>query len=103
MLLASVNPNSKVSFGFVYPPTGKIKLYVQSSLPVDVFIANNQQVSLIQSSQTAANLGLFGYLRHNFVNNEIVIIPPGWRDGFQLVIGNNNPTSVSVSYMVWNA
>jgi hypothetical protein len=103
MLLASVNPNSKVSFGYVYPPTGKVKLYVQSNLPVDVFIASNQQANMIKSSQSAATLGLFGYLRHNFVNNEIVIIPPEWRDGFQLVIGNNNPTSVSVSYMVWNA
>jgi hypothetical protein len=103
MPTAIVNPNNKIVAGYAYPPTGKVKIYVESNLPVDVYFASNQQAEQIVSRESAANLGLFGYLRHNFVNNEIVTIPPNWKEGWKLVIGNNNPEQAAVFYAIWNA
>jgi hypothetical protein len=103
MPVSVINPKSKITPGYIYPPTGKVKIYVESSLPVDIFIANNEQADKITSAEIAAKFGVFGYLVHTLVDNQTVTLPSTWQTGWKLVIGNNNAVHVAVYHMVWNA
>lgn len=58
---------------------------------------------MVVSAENAGALGFYGYTRHTLVNDDIVVIPPQWKDGWQLVIANPNENPAAVSYMVWNA
>jgi hypothetical protein len=103
MPVAIVKSKTKISPGYVRPDTGKVKIYVESSSLVDVYIVSNQQAEQIVSPAAAAALGILNYPGRMFVNNEIVTLPLNWQGGWKLVIGNPNDFDVAVYHMVWNA
>jgi hypothetical protein len=102
MPVACLNPNSKIAPSFVYPNNGKAMIYLEASNPVDIFVANPTQAATIMTVEQAAGLGILCFPQKTFLN-EIVDIPPAWKEkGWILVIGNPGTWHVAVYYALFN-
>jgi hypothetical protein len=103
MPVALINPNSRIDPGYFRPDSGKVKIHVESTNPVDVFIASNEQATRIHSLADARAMGVLTYDRRMTLD-DVVTLPTGWLEGrWKLVIGNDNATHAAVYYTVLNA
>ena len=104
MPVVALKPANKMGFGFAYPPSGKIKIYLEASYPVDVFLASNDQATKINSPTDAVTLGAHVFTQQMLMPHIEIGIPPSWSSGWQLVVGNPHPSEVvAVFYQIYQA
>src|SRR5712691_7085510 len=107
MPVAAITSNSKISPVFPYPAGGRARVYLEASLPVDVFISTPQDAQSITSLVTAAKLAprVLIYNSRQFLN-EIINVPPEWSSvGWSITIGHpgGHQTAIGVYYAVFPA
>jgi hypothetical protein len=102
MPVAALQPSNRISPAYVYPKTGKVRIHVEASQTIDIFVASNAQADQINSFQTAANLGILSILNQQNID-QIFTLPNTWKDGWKLVIGNRSQNVIAVYYMVYDA
>ena len=101
MPVASLIGRNKISPGYVYPTTGKARIYVEATLPVDVYVVGRSQVSAFNSPEEAARLGILSYIGTTKIDNQIITLPPAWQSTeWNIVIGNPHTETVAVYYAV---
>lgn len=114
-----INPKNRISFPYTFPSTGKIKIYVEASQSVDVFIARSSSVSKITSVNAAKQAGIYTLEGQLKVDNLVLTLPQEWSKPnaglstngtpsptvgtWDIVIGNPSDNHVGVYYMVYNA
>lgn len=107
MPVAVIKANKKLAPFFPYPPSGRVRVYLEASLPVDVFISNPEQAKAITSVQTAAEFSNAVLIRNlRWQLDEIVQIPPAWNTmGWTLTIGHpgGHEEPIGVYYNVYQA
>ena len=103
MPVAAIQPKNKISPGYLCPKSGKVRVYLEASQPVDVYVASNQQADGVDSPATAANLGVLTFLGQTKLD-QTVTLPLAWQfgGGWKLVIGNGQANVVAVYYMVYD-
>jgi hypothetical protein len=103
MPVASINPLTKITAPFVHPNSGKARVYLEASHPVDVFVCHPGQVGVINTVAGAQSAGILCYPARTSLD-DIVTIPEGWKEtGWVLVLGNPFNRHVAVYYTVLNA
>jgi hypothetical protein len=107
MPVGILQPDHKVSPFFPYPPSGRVRVYLEADHPVDVFISTPEQAAKISSVKIAAEFAP-GVLIYNsrWNLNEIITIPKEWMSvGWSLTIGHPGPPKepIAVYYAVYPA
>lgn len=107
MPVGKVLPASKVGPYFAYPPSGRVRVYLEAEFPVDVYIANPQQAPQITSVQTAAAFAPAVLIYNSrLYMNEIINLPKAWESvGWSLVIGHPGVPNeaIAVCYFIYPA
>lgn len=107
MPIISVKPVWKEGISIQYPNSGKAKLYLEASHPVDVFIVQNEEMDR-QITQTPLlvdgkipNLpAVLPFLGQPKIDT-IITLPESWRpNNWYLSIGNSTNEHVAVYYQV---
>ena len=86
-----IGPGKKYRRTYIYPTSGGIKLYVESTVPVDVIVTSEDNARAVRSREEAQVLSGHGqaFFRTDVTDlTETMSIPPKWQDGWQIVIGN---------------
>lgn len=106
MPVVALKPNHKISPWFVNPTWsgGKVRIYVESSSPVDVFVVNSAQAPTINSTADAQKLGIL-YFPATSAIDQIITLPASWSGGWNLIIGHGGfpKEIIAVYYAVFNA
>ena len=104
MPVVSIQPQKRISPFFTYPNSGKARIYLEASSPVDVFLVRTDQANSINSMANALNLGIQALANQLKIENQIFPLPPEWNTtGWNLVIGNGGPDVAAVFYSVFEA
>ena|SRR5882672_7729696 len=107
MPVAAITAGSKISPVFPYPTAGMARVYIEASLPVDIFISTPQDAESITSLVAAAQLAprVLIYNTRLFLN-EIINVPPEWSTvGWSITIAHpgTHQTPIGVYYVVYPA
>lgn len=106
MPVVALKPNHKIAPWFVNPTWngGKVRIYMEASSPVDVFIVNSAQASIIGSVADARRLGVLCFAATSALDRGITL-PAIWMGGWNLIIGHTGTPNeiVAVYYAVFNA
>ena len=107
MPVVALQPKHKVSPWYVNPIIhgGKVRIYVEASQAVDVFVASAEQAPQINSVVDAVRLGVLYYPATQLVDQPITL-PNTWKTGWNLIIGHAgiaNQNVTAVYYAVYNA
>ena len=106
MPVVALQPKHKIAPWFVNPTwnNGKVRLYLEASKPVDVFVVNALQAPQINSVLDARKLGVLTYPATTAID-QIITLPTLWNGGWNLVIGHagGNDDVIAVYYAVFNA
>lgn len=99
-----IKPGTATYFGFPYPPNGKVKIYLEASSPVDVFVCNEQQRPQITSVAAAQAIGIFALGGQSKIDNAFVDIPAAWKGtSWYVLIGNGGAEAAAVYVIVNDA
>lgn len=98
MPVVALEPNHKISPWFVAPVSGKVRIYVETTLPIDVFVSSSQQASLATSIAAARAYGILCYEKVSFLDQTISLPSPAvWNAGWNLTIGHPGPIGAGVA------
>jgi hypothetical protein len=99
MPVVALKPLHKIGVGFGnLTPSGKVKIYLEASEPVDVFFSKHGlfgQISSTELAQKFESVAFPGQMKMNYIE---VPIPPAWTDGFDLIIGNPHTTEIAAVF-----
>jgi hypothetical protein len=87
MPVAVLKVGHKLIPNFAYPSTGRVRIYMEATHPVDVFVSSQEQAPQINSVQTAQQLQILNFPQRIGMN-EVVPLSPTWRNGWTLTIGH---------------
>lgn len=103
MPVVVIAPLQRSSFPYSFPDTGKVRIVVETSRPVDIFVALSSQSSLLSSVWSAKQNGIFTLPTQQKVDT-VLTLPDQWRAvEWSLVVANPAPETVGVYYMVYTA
>jgi hypothetical protein len=103
MPVVAIQPFKRMSFPYLFPSTGKVKITLEASVPVDIFVIRQSEEALASSVTEAAKHGLYT-LPQRKKEEQALTLPEAWRDAtWSLVIANPSPNVAAVYYMVFNA
>lgn len=90
MPVAAIKPGHRISASFPYPPSGRARVYLEASYPVDAVISTRQMVEQITSIQSAAALAPAILIYNSrWQMDEIVNLPPTWSSvGWSITVGH---------------
>jgi hypothetical protein len=90
-----------MSFPYSFPNTGKIRITVEASVPVDIFVIRQLDENLVSSVALAAQHGIYT-LPQRKIEDQTLTLPEAWRSvNWALVIANPNPDVAAVHYTVF--
>jgi|SRR6516225_7792354 hypothetical protein len=99
--------NQRVSPSFVYPATGRARIFIEAEHPVDVFVSTPEVAKQIASMQAAAafvpNILIYG---RQTQMDQLVTLPPAWKEtGWSLTIAHTGSAQepTAVHYQVYPA
>lgn len=70
--------NSKMDFPFNVPESRLVKISLEASSPVDIFIAKPDIASKISSRKSATELGAILFPNLSKMDNQVITIPGDW-------------------------
>lgn len=99
MPVVALKPQRKINPWFVTPLPGKnVRIYIEATLPVDVFVSSYHQASLVTSIADARAHGILCYPSVPFLDQTITLPSPAvWNAGWNLTIGHPGPTTAEVA------
>ena len=95
-----IKARTKIYAGFQYPTSGRVKIQLKSNVSVDVFLAPNEVAEGINSRDQGAAAGAIVIPNRISIENEIFPLPPQWKSGWKLMIGNPSNEDAAVYYDV---
>lgn len=100
MPILSLKPGNRVWPSFLYPKNGKVKILLEASIAVDVFIAHPNSAPQITSIPVAQSLpGVLALPAKTKLDYMEITIPPAWNGvGWCLVFGNPHTTEYAAVY-----
>ena len=104
MPVFALDPNSKVSPWFVRPISNKVRIHVESTQPVDVFVSSFEQREVATSVTNARIHGVLVYPAIRALDDTIKL-PDFWHAGWNLTIGYAAPPgspTAAVYHQVFN-
>jgi hypothetical protein len=102
MPVVSIGPNQKQTFPYLYPTTGRIRLTVEASGSVDVFLTRNDYAQFANSFWEAKAKNIWAQQGQK-IDAGVLDLPVDWRTGWTLTIANPNFFHVGVHYEVFTA
>ena len=87
MPVVALKVGHKIAPNFAYPTSGRVRIYMEASDPVDVFVSSPEQAPQINSVQAAQFMQLPNFPQRIGMN-EVVPLPVTWRNGWTLTIGH---------------
>lgn len=107
MPVAAIKPDSKISPWFPYVPSGRVRIYVEASMPVDIFVSSPDQAQQIISVPTAGQFGPSVLIRNaQSKMDETINLAATWNpSGWNLTIGHppGHQEVIAVFYSVYPA
>jgi hypothetical protein len=102
MPVAAIQNIKRVSFPYIIPPSGKVRITVEASIPVDIFVVKQGDENFCSSVALATQHGIFT-LPQRKIEDQNLTLPESWRpNNWVLVIGNPSPNVAAVYYNVFN-
>jgi hypothetical protein len=106
MPVAAIERKTKITPWFPRPRSGKVRIYIESTQSVDVFVSNPPKTALITSVPVAQQHGILVYPGIQFLDQNIEL-PEFWATtGWNLTIGyfpgNPSARDAAVYYAVFN-
>lgn len=106
MPVAALKKDTKIAPWFPYQESGRVRIYVEASSPVDIFISSPEHAKSISSVETAAKFGQSVLIRNSQWQPlyETITLAPAWRfTGWVLTIGHpsNHAEVIAVYYAVY--
>ena len=99
-----IKPGTATFIGFPYPPNGKVKIFLEASSSVDLFVCNEQQRPQISSVADAQAKGIFVLGGQSKIDNAFVDIPAAWKGtSWYVLIGNAGAEAAAVYVTVNDA
>ena len=99
MPIVALKPNHRITPQWMYPPCGKIRLFLEASGPVDVYVISSPQLHLTSSIANAQKHGVLTWSSQIVIPNVEITLPPSWSyQMWNLVISNNSLTDVVAVY-----
>src|SRR5436190_17948485 len=106
MPVAAITQGSKISPVFPYPTGGRARIYLEASLPVDVFISTPHDAQSITSLVAAAHLAPRVLIYNSRpILNEMITLPPEWSSvGWSLTIAHpgGHQTAIGIYIAVFH-
>ena len=97
MSITALKPSQKTFTTLTVPKSGKAKLFLEASAPVDVFVSLPDKAPAIKSVSDAGAGVLVLSGRTNI--DTVITFPDAWRTlGWSLVVGNPSTTDVAAVY-----
>jgi hypothetical protein len=107
MAVVALKQFHKISPTFAYPESGRVRVYIEASFPVDIVLSSAADVSKIDSLQTAASLAPPAMIYSRTYNfDQIIILRPEWKTGgWAMTIGHpsDHAECVGVYFAVFPA
>lgn len=101
MPIISIPPQTLSYFNIPYPPAGKVKIILEASSPVDIFICTEQQRIGINNLAAAQMLGVTALGGQTKIDNFIVPLPESWRGtNWNFMIGNPSADAHAAVYFL---
>ena len=89
MPVVALKPGYRIFPSFAYPSTGRVRIYLEATHPVDVFVSTPDQAPKITSVQVAHAMQVINFPQRVGMN-EIVPLPLQWKNsGWALTIGHS--------------
>ena len=101
MPIIALEGGKKTAPSYPYTPSGKVKIYLEASIPVDVFIASPPIADELKSTADAQRFTLISLPQQTKIPNQIFSLPDNCKDGWKLVIGNPGDKVAAVYYSVY--
>lgn len=101
MPVIALEGGKKTTPSFPYIPSGKVKLYLEASHPVDVFISPPSEADQIKTPADAQRFNLISLPQQMKIPSQTFPLPENCKNGWKLVIGNPGDTTAAVYYMVY--
>jgi len=102
MPVVAIEPLKRVSYPYVIPPSGMVRITVEASIPVDIFVVKQGDENYCSSIFQASQHKIFN-LSQRTLENQSLTLPAAWRpSNWVLVIGNPSTHVAAVHYNVFN-
>jgi hypothetical protein len=103
MPLAAVEPQKRLSFPYSVPATGKIRITVEASIPVDIYVTRVGDDVHCSSVALAMQHKIYT-LPQRMKEDQQLTLPESWRTtNWLLVIGNPSAKIAAINYNVFSA
>ena len=106
MPVSVIDPNSRIGPTFPYPPSGRVRIWLRASDPVDVYVSTPQNATRITSLEEAAKIDEVLIYNRRWQMDDIAQLPQTWNQvGFTLTIAHAGSTqkAIGVHYEVYPA
>jgi hypothetical protein len=103
MPIVAIQPNTRRSFPYTVPASGKVKIGVEASLPVDIFVVKKGDEAFTASPELIRQHGIY-MLPQRKIETQTLTLPETWRAiHWVLIIANPSNEVAAVYYTVFTA